>query len=124
VAFPRTVVSFSSQSEMILRFFSVECAEGDGPPKNSDWITENPLGFPTFPPALVVVFNFEGRPLKLRLTVVDSEEAAPPATAKFHLPSPWQRANVCYPKSFDRSTRYVSRRKHSTDATLVPGSVE
>jgi hypothetical protein len=38
VAFPRRVVSFSSQSEMILQFFRSECAEGDGPPKNSDRI--------------------------------------------------------------------------------------
>jgi hypothetical protein len=66
--------------------FSVKCAQGDGPPKNSDRIGSQRIH-------------------SVWCLTVESEEAALPATAKFHLPSPGQRANVCCPKSFDRSTR-------------------
>ena len=41
--------------------FSVKWTQGDQE-LGSDWITENPLGFPTLPPALVVAFNFGGCP--------------------------------------------------------------
>jgi hypothetical protein len=86
--------------------FSVKWAQGDGPPKNSDRIGSQRIHSVSLPsPSSGGRFQLRRVPnLKLRLTV-ESEEAALPATARFHLPSPWQRANVCCPKSFDRSTR-------------------
>jgi hypothetical protein len=49
----------------------------DGPAKNSDGLDHRESPRVPYPsPALVVVFNFGGCPLKLRLSG-DSEEAAP-----------------------------------------------